>query len=61
MLYLEGKHFLADHNLNYTDKMSMAAGVEVRWQGVRSWGFDLLSLGFGRREGLLGGQQGRRR
>lgn len=30
MLYLEGKHFLADHNLNYTDKMSMSAGVEVR-------------------------------
>jgi asparagine synthase (glutamine-hydrolysing) len=30
MLYLEGKHFLADHNLNYTDKMSMAYGVEVR-------------------------------
>ena len=30
MLYLEGKHFLPDHNLNYTDKMSMAAGVEVR-------------------------------
>lgn len=30
MLYLEGKHFLTDHNLNYTDKMSMAAGVEVR-------------------------------
>lgn len=30
MLYLEGKHFLADHNLNYTDKMSMAVGVEVR-------------------------------
>lgn len=30
MLYLEGKHFLADHNLNYTDKMAMAAGVEVR-------------------------------
>jgi asparagine synthase (glutamine-hydrolysing) len=30
MLYLEGKHFLADHNLNYADKMSMAAGVEVR-------------------------------
>ena len=30
LLYLEGKHFLADHNLNYTDKMSMAAGVEVR-------------------------------
>ena len=30
MLYLEGKHFLADHNLNYTDRMSMAAGVEAR-------------------------------
>ncbi len=30
MLYLEGKHFLADHNLNYTDKMGMAAGIEVR-------------------------------
>lgn len=30
MLYLEQKYFLADHNLNYTDKMSMATGVEVR-------------------------------
>jgi asparagine synthase (glutamine-hydrolysing) len=30
MLYLEAKHFLADHNLNYTDKASMAVGVEVR-------------------------------
>lgn len=30
MLYLERKHFLVDHNFNYTDKMSMAAGVEVR-------------------------------
>jgi asparagine synthase (glutamine-hydrolysing) len=30
MLYLEGKFFLADHNLNYTDKMAMASGVEVR-------------------------------
>lgn len=30
MLFLEAKHFLADHNLNYTDKMGMAAGVEVR-------------------------------
>jgi len=30
MLYLEGKHFLADHNLNYGDKMSMASGIEVR-------------------------------
>lgn len=30
MLYLEAKHFLADHNLNYTDKTGMAAGVETR-------------------------------
>ena len=30
MLYLELKHFLTDHNLNYTDKASMAAGIEVR-------------------------------
>jgi asparagine synthase (glutamine-hydrolysing) len=30
MLYLEGRFFLADHNLNYVDKMSMASGVEVR-------------------------------
>jgi asparagine synthase (glutamine-hydrolysing) len=30
MLYLEAKHFLADHNLNYTDKMGMALGVEIR-------------------------------
>lgn len=30
MLYLETKHFLADHNLNYTDRAGMAAGVEVR-------------------------------
>jgi len=30
MLYLEAKHFLADHNLNYTDKMGMAEGVEIR-------------------------------
>ena len=30
MLYLEAKHFLADHNLGYTDKMSMAESVEVR-------------------------------
>ena len=30
MLFLELKHFLCDHNLNYTDKMSMAEGVEVR-------------------------------
>lgn len=30
ILYLEAKHFLPDHNLNYTDKMAMAFGVEVR-------------------------------
>lgn len=30
MLYLERKYFLVDHNFNYTDKMSMAHGVEVR-------------------------------
>jgi asparagine synthase (glutamine-hydrolysing) len=30
MLFLERRFFLADHNLNYTDKASMAAGVEVR-------------------------------
>jgi asparagine synthase (glutamine-hydrolysing) len=29
-LYLELFGFLPDHNLNYTDKLSMAAGVEVR-------------------------------
>jgi len=30
MLSLEQRFFLADHNLVYTDKMSMAVGVEVR-------------------------------
>lgn len=30
MLYLEQKFFLTDHNLNYTDKMSMAESIEVR-------------------------------
>jgi asparagine synthase (glutamine-hydrolysing) len=30
MLYLDGRFFLADHNLNYADKIAMAAGVEVR-------------------------------
>jgi asparagine synthase (glutamine-hydrolysing) len=29
-LYMELFGFLPDHNLNYTDKLSMAAGVEVR-------------------------------
>lgn len=30
MLMLETVHFLADHNLNYTDRAGMAVGVEVR-------------------------------
>jgi asparagine synthase (glutamine-hydrolysing) len=30
MLYWELKTFLVDHNLNYTDKMTMAFGVEAR-------------------------------
>ena len=30
MLSLEQRFFLTDHNLTYTDKMSMASGVEVR-------------------------------
>jgi asparagine synthase (glutamine-hydrolysing) len=30
MLYWDMKFFLTDHNLNYTDKLSMAVGVEVR-------------------------------
>ncbi len=30
LLTLEQRFFLTDHNLTYTDKMSMAAGVEVR-------------------------------
>lgn len=30
MLAVEQRFFLADHNLTYTDKMSMAVGVEVR-------------------------------
>ena len=30
MLFLELKTFLVDHNLNYTDKLSMAVGVESR-------------------------------
>lgn len=30
MLYWEMRSFLVDHNLNYTDKMAMAHGVEVR-------------------------------
>ena len=30
MLELECRHFLADHNLTYTDKVGMAHGVEIR-------------------------------
>jgi asparagine synthase (glutamine-hydrolysing) len=30
MLYLEAKHFLADHTLNSTDRSGMAVAVEVR-------------------------------
>src|SRR5690606_28592847 len=30
MLHLEQNTFLVDHNLNYTDKMGMAVGVEIR-------------------------------
>ncbi|HUR21340.1 MAG TPA: asparagine synthase (glutamine-hydrolyzing) [Vicinamibacterales bacterium] len=30
MLFLEARHFLADHNLNYTDRSGMAVAVEVR-------------------------------
>ncbi|MBX9837500.1 MAG: asparagine synthase (glutamine-hydrolyzing), partial [Silvanigrellaceae bacterium] len=30
LLFLEMRTFLVDHNLNYTDKLSMATGVEVR-------------------------------
>ena len=43
MLYLECRHFLADHNLAYTDKMSMAVGVEVR---VPLLDPDLVDLAF---------------
>lgn len=30
MLFLDRRYFLADHNLNYTDKMGMACGIEIR-------------------------------
>ena len=30
MLYLDCRHFLADHNLNYTDKATMARSIETR-------------------------------
>ncbi len=41
MLYLELKTFLVDHNLNYTDKMGMACGVEIR---VPYLDIDLVNL-----------------
>jgi asparagine synthase (glutamine-hydrolysing) len=41
MLFLELSFFLKDHNLNYTDKLSMAAGVEVR---VPYLDYDLVNL-----------------
>jgi len=43
MLCLEIKHFLCDHNLNYTDKTGMAVGVEVR---VPLLDKDLVQLSF---------------
>lgn len=30
VLAIDRRHFLADHNLNYSDKVSMSAGVELR-------------------------------
>jgi len=41
ILYLEQTTFLIDHNLNYTDKLSMAEGVETR---VPYLDFDLTKL-----------------
>jgi len=41
LLYLEMRTFLPDHNLNYTDKMSMAASVETR---VPFLSTDLIAL-----------------
>ena len=41
MLFLELSFFLKDHNLNYTDKLSMAAGVEAR---VPYLDYDLVNL-----------------
>ena len=41
MLILEQNTFLIDHNLNYTDKLSMVEGVEAR---VPYLDFDLVEL-----------------
>jgi len=43
MLFLELQGFLPDHNLNYTDKISMAAGVETRVPFLDTELFDLAS------------------
>ena len=41
MLKLEQKTFLVDHNLNYSDKMSMECGIELR---VPFLDFDLVKF-----------------
>jgi asparagine synthase (glutamine-hydrolysing) len=57
MLALEQRFFLPDHNLNYTDKMSMAAGVEVR---VPFLDLDLVDFAAGIPMGLRQrGQEGK--
>ena len=43
MLYLDTRLYLPSHNLNYTDKMSMAASVEVRVPFLDN---DLVDLAF---------------
>ncbi|MDQ7837051.1 MAG: asparagine synthase (glutamine-hydrolyzing) [Thermodesulfobacteriota bacterium] len=43
MLFLDTRFFLTDHNLNYTDKMGMARGVEIR---VPLIDIDLVRLAF---------------
>ncbi len=50
MLCLEQRFFLAEHNLHYTDKMSMAAGIEVR---VPFLGNDISELASNVNENLL--------
>lgn len=42
-LYLESKYYLPDHNLNYTDKVGMKHGVEIR---VPFLDKDLVELSF---------------
>ncbi|MDQ1238025.1 MAG: hypothetical protein QG577_209, partial [Thermodesulfobacteriota bacterium] len=43
LIWLDFKHYLTDHNLNYTDKMSMARSVETR---VPFLDPDFVSLAF---------------